>query len=175
MPHTIATARLRLRPFTAADLDAAYAVLESDPEVWRFDPGYQRTREQRSELILKYARQNEDDGCGTLAITRAQDGELLGYVGLQLYVLPREPLATPEVELYYKLGRVAWGQGIAFEACQALVRFAFDTMRLTQLVTITDSHNARSIHLLERLGMRVEPAPPRWPGYVMGTLANDRA
>lgn len=175
MPPTITTERLRLRPFTADDLAAAYLVLEGHPDVWRFDPGFQRTREQRDEIILKYARQNEDDGSGTLAMTSLQTGELLGYVGLQLYVLPREPLATPEVELYYKLGRDAWGQGYAYEACRALARFAFDSMRLTQLVTITDKRNSGSIRLLERLGMRVEPAPPSWPGMNMGTLANDRA
>ena len=103
---------------SAADADEAYAVLEGHPDVWKYDPGVQRTKEQRAEVIRKYAALNEPDGCGTLAIVLKNAGRLIGYVGLQLYVLPREPVATPEVELYYKLGRDYWGQGYATEACQ---------------------------------------------------------
>jgi [ribosomal protein S5]-alanine N-acetyltransferase len=174
MPHAIETERLLIRPFTLDDIDAAYAIFEGHADVWKFDPGYQRTHEQRAALIHKYAEGNEQDGCGTLAITLKDTGALLGYVGLQLYVLPREPLATPEVELYYKLGRAYWGQGYATEACRALIRFAFDEMRLARIVTIAAAENMPSIKLLEALGMEIAPAPPSWAGSVTGTLQNDR-
>jgi 3-dehydroquinate dehydratase/shikimate dehydrogenase len=163
-----------MRPFTSNDIDAAYAVLEGHADVWKFDPGYRRTREQRALLINKYAASNEQDGCGTVAATLKASGTLIGYVGLQLYVLPREPLATPEVELFYKLGRDYWGQGYATEACRAMIRFAFDEMRLAQLVTITATENTPSIKLLKGLGMQMEPAPPSWIGSVTATLQNDR-
>ena len=174
MPHVIETERLLIRPFTLNDIDAAYAVLEGHADVWKFDPGYQRTHEQRAALINKYATSNEPDGCGTVAATLKASGALIGYVGLQLYVLPREPLATPEVELYYKLGRAYWGQGYAAEACRAMIRFAFDEMRLARIVTITATENTASIKLLEALGMQIAPAPPSWAGSLTGTLQNDR-
>jgi len=170
MPPQIETARLSLRPFTLDDLDAAYAALEGHPDTWRYDPGYQRTREQRAALIQKYAAGNDPLGCGTLAVEVRATQALIGYVGLQLYILPREPLATPEVELYYKLDRAAWGQGYAAEACQALIGFAFGILRLSRVVTITAHDNLPSIRLLDRLGMRIEPAPAAWPGMVMATL-----
>lgn len=172
MPHSLATERLWLRPFTPYDLDEAYAVLEGHPDVWRFDPGYQRTWEQRAQIIQKYAEMNEPNGVGTLAVTLKATGALIGYVGLQLYILPREPLATPEVELYYKFGRDYWGQGYATEACQAMIRFAFEEIRLERLVTVTQPDNTPSIMLLRRLGMHIEDAPPAWPGEVIGTLLN---
>jgi RimJ/RimL family protein N-acetyltransferase len=174
MPHAIETARLLIRPFTANDADPAYQMLEGHPDVWRFDPGFQRTREQRAGIIGKYAASNEEDGSGTLAATLKASGALIGYAGLQLYVLPREPLATPEVELYYKLGREPWGQGYATEACQAMIRFVFDEMRLARIVTITAAENRPSIILLERLGMRIEPALASWPGLMTATLNNHR-
>ena len=174
MPHVIETERLLIRPFTLNDIDAAYAVLEGHADVWKFDPGYQRTHEQRAALINKYATSNEPDGCGTVAVTLKATGALMGYVGLQLYVLPREPLATPEVELYYKLGRAYWGQSYAAEACRAMLRFAFDEMRLARIVTITATENTASIKLLEALGMQIAPAPSSWAGSLTGTLQNDR-
>ena len=173
MPHTLETDRLLIRPFTLYDVDAAYAALEGHPDVWKYDPGFQRTREQRAAIIAKYADGNEQDGCGTLAVTLREAGTLIGYAGLQLYVLPRVPLATPEVELYYKLGRDYWGQGYAAEACRVMIRFAFVEMRLARIVTITDEKNAPSIKLLERLGMRLEPAPPSWAGSLTATLENN--
>ncbi len=172
MPRPLETEPLVLRSWTEDDLDAAYAVLEGHPDVWAFDPGYQRTREQRAAIIRKYAAGNEPDGCGTLAVVEKQSGAVIGYVGLQLYVLPREPLATPEVELYYKLGREFWGRGYAVEACREMLRFAFEEMRLARIVTITDNKNLPSIRLLGRLGMRIEEAPPSWTGSLTGTLEN---
>jgi RimJ/RimL family protein N-acetyltransferase len=164
MPPQIETNRLLLRPFKLEDADAAYVALESHPDTWRFDPGFQRTKEQRTAIIRKYAENNDREECGTLAHVVKNTGVLIGYVGLQFYILPREPLATPEVELYYKLERRTWGQGYAAEACCAMLDFAFQHLRLERIVTITQPENAPSIKLLERLGMRLAPAPAAWSG-----------
>ncbi len=39
MPHRLATERLILRPYTEDDIDTAYELFETDPDVYRFDPG----------------------------------------------------------------------------------------------------------------------------------------
>ena len=174
MPPQIETTHLLLRPFTLEDADAAYAALESHPDTWKFDPGFQCTKEQRTAIIRKYAENNDPEECGTLALVVKDTNALIGYVGLQFYILPREPLATPEVELYYKLDRSTWGHGYATEACRAVLDFAFQNLRLERIVTITQPENAPSIKLLERLGMRLAPAPPAWPDALMATLENDR-
>ena len=137
MPHTLETERLLLRPYTEADIEPAYALLEGHPDVYRFDPGFARTREQRAILIRRHIADNREDGEGTLVVTLKESGQFIGQAGLQLYILPWSPFATPEVELYYKLGRAFWGQGYAEEACRALIDFAFNTMHLLRLVTIT--------------------------------------
>lgn len=172
MPPQIETERLILRPFTPDDIDAAYLALEGHPDTWKFDPGFARTYEQRAAIIQKYIANNDTEGCGTLAVVVKQTGALIGYVGLQFYILPREPLATPEVELYYKLDRATWGHSYAFEACRALIDFAFRTLRLARIVTITQPNNAPSIRLLQRLGMQIAPAPAAWPDTIMATLEN---
>ena len=172
MPHALETERLVLRPFIEADIDVAYRLFEEDPEVYRFDPGYARTLEQRGAIVRRHIAQNQENGEGTLAVTLKTTGELIGQAGLQLYVLPWQPFATPEVELYYKFGRPYWGQGYALEACRALVDFAFNDMRLLRLVTITQPQNLRSVHLLQRLGFCIGPAPDVRQPAVLGILTN---
>lgn len=172
MPHTLSTERLILRPFTEADIDAACEVLEGHPDVYRFDPGFVRSREQRAARIQRFIEDNEEDGEGTLAVTLAESGQLIGYVGLQLYVLPWEPFATSEVELYYKLGRAFWGHGYASEACRAMLNHAFNEMRLMRVVTVTHPENAPSVRLLERLGFSIAPGPARWAPHVIAVLGN---
>ncbi len=171
MPPALTTPRLLLRPFSQDDIPAAYAVFEGHPDVWKFDPGFARTYEQRAEVIRHYAANNDPNGEGTLAIT-LKDGTLIGYAGLQLYILPGEPLATPEVELYYKLGRDWWSQGYASEACRRLLDYAFTEMRLARIVTVTQKGNEASLKLMARLGMKLDNAPSAWPGDVIGILKN---
>jgi len=172
MPHTIETTRLILRPFTPDDLDEAYDVFESHPDVWKYDPGHQRTREQRAVIIMNYASSNLVDGEGNLAITLKEERALIGYVGLQLYILPTEPIASPEVELFYKLGKPWWGQGYAIEACNAMISYAFEDLSLGRLVTVVSRENEPSIRLMKKIGMNIEEAPASWPNDLLGILEN---
>ena len=80
-------------------------------------------------------------------------------------------MSTPEVELFYKLGRDYWGRGYATEACREMIRHAFEELRLIRIVTCTHRENTRSIALLRRLGMRVEPDATDADG-VLATLEN---
>jgi RimJ/RimL family protein N-acetyltransferase len=172
MPPRIETARLILRPFSPDDLDEAYDVFEGHPDVWKYDPGHQRTREQRDVITLNYAASNLVDGEGNLAVTLKDSGKMIGYVGLQLYILPSEPFATAEVEIFYKLGRLWWGEGYAYEACTALLGFAFSELRLHRVVTVVSRENVPSIRLMKKLGMKIEDAPPQWKNDLLGIIEN---
>ncbi len=172
MPPVLETERLILRPYTEADIETAFALFEQDPEVYRFDPGFARTLEQRAAIIKRLIAGNEEDGEGTLAVTLKVDGRLIGQAGLQLYVMPWQPFATPEVELYYKFGAAYWGNGYAVEAARALADFAFARMRLLRLVTVTHPDNTRSVRLLERLGFCLGPAPASFKPNIIGILTN---
>lgn len=165
------TDRLLIRPFTLADLDAAHSVLEGHPDVWRFDPGRRQTRAQRRDELQYRIWQYYRNGFGCMALARKEDGALIGYCGLQLYLWQREGLSTPEMELFYKLGRDFWGQGYAFEAAQAVVHYAFDTLRIPRIVSWSLRENERSVNLLQRLGMQIEPSTD-YPDYLIGILPN---
>ncbi len=175
MPHVLKTERLVLRPYTEADIEPAFHLFEDDPAVYRYDPGFARTFEQRAAIIHRLIADNQEDGEGTLAVTLKDTGQFIGQAGLQLYILPWSPFATPEVELYYKFGQACWSRGYAQEACHSLIRFAFEEMHLLRLVTITHPDNRRSVKLLERLGFSIGPAPHAWHPHVLGILTNPAA
>jgi [ribosomal protein S5]-alanine N-acetyltransferase len=172
MPPVLETERLILRPYNEADIETAFALFEQDPEVYRFDPGFARTLDRCAAIIKRLIADNEEDGEGTLAVTLKQDGRFIGQAGLQLYVMPWQPFATPEVELRYKFGSAHWGNGYAYEAARTLADFAFKRMRLLRLVTLTHPNNARSVRLLERLGFCLGPAPVPWKPQSIAILTN---
>jgi RimJ/RimL family protein N-acetyltransferase len=92
-------------------------------------------------------------------------GAVIGQVHLDPYVnkygtvpgdLP-SPCCTVEVELAFAFGKEYWGKGLAYEACQCLVEYAFGTLKLMRLVGAAKLDNHRSVNLQKRLGFQVFP------------------
>jgi RimJ/RimL family protein N-acetyltransferase len=143
----LTTARLRLRPFTAADADALFA-LHSRAEVlryWDAPPWSDPTRAQR---FLASCRQLEEEGTGArLAMDRLADGAFIGWCGLVSW--------NPDyrsASLGYCLDDAAWDQGYATEAASALLQWGFDTLALNRVQAETDTRNLASARVLEKLG-----------------------
>ena len=148
------TARLMLRQWRAAD-GAAFAALNADPEVMRF-LGPPLTRAQSAALAEREAARIDARGFGLFALERRADGAFLGFTGLA------EPAFaahfTPCVEIGWRLARAYWGQGYAAEAARACLELGLGELALPQLVAFTVPANLRSRALMERLGMRRDPA-----------------
>ena len=141
------TARLRLRPFTPADLDALCRITR-DPEVMRFiSYGRPITREETAANLHNIIENFRRRGFGRWALVEKAGGALLGYCGLA------RPAEAAGVELVYMLARRAWGRGLATEASTAVLRFAFEEVGLERVYAYTMPGNQRSRRTLERLGM----------------------
>jgi RimJ/RimL family protein N-acetyltransferase len=79
-----------------------------------------------------------------------------GFVG---FVVPRfEAHFTPCVEIGWRLAQQHWGRGYVAEAARAALRYGFDTLRFVEVVSFTVPANVRSRRVMERLGMRHDPA-----------------
>ena len=151
----LTTDRLRIRPFTADDFDGAHRALDIDQE----EPGMSR-EERQAAIAYRITQLDWDGGIGCYAIETRDSRDLIGYVGLQFHLLPGDP-ASPEVELFYKLGRSWWGRGYATEAGRAMLALAFDVLMLRRTVSVTERGNHRSIALLRRLGATISDHPAR--------------
>ena len=144
---TLATARLRLRPITSVDEDALFA-LHSDANVtryWDAPPWTDRTRAQH--FVAACARIEEEGSGARLAIEHISDGAFLGWCGLTGW----NP-GYSSASLGYVLGEPAWGHGYATEAARALLQWALETLDLTRVQAETDTRNAASARVLEKLG-----------------------
>jgi ribosomal-protein-alanine N-acetyltransferase len=142
-----------MRRWRRSDL-AAFAAINADPEVMEHFPE-PLTREQSAELIERIESGFEADGFGLWAL-EAPGGELVGFTGL--IRVPAEMPFAPAVEAGWRLGRRWWGRGLAAEAAGAAIDYGLGAAGLSEVVAYTAVGNERSRRLMERLGMRRDPA-----------------
>jgi len=147
----IETERLRLRPFRAGDADTVRR-LAGEWEVARSlaNVPYPYGPDDAAEWISHTRRGLTAGSEVTLAITRRDDGALVGAVGLRLSLHGRS------AELGYWIGRPYWGRGLATEAAAAALRHGFAELDLRRVTATTLSHNKASVRVLEKLGLRFE-------------------
>ena len=157
------TERLRLRGWRASDL-APFAALNADPEVMEHFPE-RLDRAASDALVARIEAGWAEDSLGLWAVERRADGEFLGFVGLSRPSF--EAHFTPAVEVGWRLARDAWGHGYATEAAREALRFGFENLGLSEIVSFTVPANVRSRAVMERIGMRRDIADdfdhPRLP------------
>lgn len=149
----IHTERLALREWYETDRDA-FAVLNADPAVMEYFPALM-SRDESDALVDRIVT-HWSAGYGRWAIERTEDAAFLGFVGL---TSPKwEAAFTPAVEIGWRLGRAAWCYGYATEAARAAIRFGFEAVGLEEILSWTVPANLRSRAVMERLGMKRDPA-----------------
>jgi RimJ/RimL family protein N-acetyltransferase len=149
----LTTSRLILRPWRDADL-GAFARLNDDPAVMEFLPR-RLSRDESDATAARIRAAIETRGWGFWAVELKGAGDtsvpFIGFVGLS--VPSFEAHFTPCVEIGWRLAKQYWGCGYASEAAGASLRFAFDQLKLQQIVAFTVPLNKRSMRVMERIGM----------------------
>jgi RimJ/RimL family protein N-acetyltransferase len=163
MEPVMATERLVLRRFTAADVDGLLA-LDGDPAVMRYIDRRIKSRAEIEAQVLPrilaaYERYRDH---GHFAADTREGGDFIGWFGMrpvvpssdwmERWVDAPEPART--AALGYRLRRSAWGRGYATEGARALVRRAFGELGVEEVVATTMAVNARSRAVLEKAGLR---------------------
>jgi RimJ/RimL family protein N-acetyltransferase len=143
------TPRLRLRLWGPEDR-APFAAINAEPHVRR----YLRptTRAGSDAWLDAIDRQFATEGWGFWAVEARETGALIGLCGLGH--VPWEAFFTPAIEIGWRLARAWQGRGLAREAAEAVLGFAFGTLGLDRVVAFTVPANTASWALMERLGMR---------------------
>jgi RimJ/RimL family protein N-acetyltransferase len=144
------TARLLLREFRPADLDA-YAAMVADPEVMRFlADGRPLSRVEAWRQMAMFAGHWALRGFGVWAVEERATGAFVGRIGCF------EPEGWPAFEVAYTLARPAWGRGYAREGAAAALRHAREVLRRDPVYSVIRPENARSIAVARSLGAERE-------------------
>jgi RimJ/RimL family protein N-acetyltransferase len=144
----VLTERLRLRRWTAADLEP-FAALNADGEVMAHFPA-PLSRAESDAFVERIERRFAELGVGLWALERRADGAFLGFTGLN----PMPP-GTPgegELEVGWRLARFAWGQGYASEAARVALDAAWGQRR-SAVWSMTATSNVASQRVMQRIGM----------------------
>jgi RimJ/RimL family protein N-acetyltransferase len=142
----LVTARLRLRPLRADDLDAL-AEVYLHPRVARWIGAH--TREDAEREIAQQADHQASHGWSFWAVEDHATGRMIGDCGLQ----PLEHRG-PEVELGYDFHPDAWGRGLATEAARAVMKQAFGPLGLQRVVAVVKPDHVASQRVLEKAALR---------------------
>jgi len=144
---TLKTARLRLRKLVSDDAPAFFPI-HSDKETLKY-----WSNEPVSDLseVEKIVEQNlhwvETGTCLYWAIEELEHGKVIG--SCTLFTIDDQ---NQRAEVGYILNREYWGRGLMSEALEAMIEYAFETMKLHRLEADTDPRNAASLALLEKFG-----------------------
>jgi len=142
------TDRLLLRQWVEQD-SPIFAVLNSDPEVMEYFPAL-LSREESNAMAEKCKSLISERGWGLWAVELKSSGKFIGFVGLHT---PKPNLSfSPCVEIGWRLLKEFWGKGYATEAAQEALVYAFNTLKLNEVVSFTTISNSRSRSVMGRLG-----------------------
>jgi RimJ/RimL family protein N-acetyltransferase len=107
------------------------------------------TREEAAASIDRTLDSYHRHGFGVWLAADRETGEPVGRVGLSYH---RAWPDDPEVGWWIDPSR--WGEGLATEAGEASIAYAFEALRVRRVVSITTEANLASRRVMEKLELR---------------------
>lgn len=145
------TKRLRLRPFTLHDAPEVQNLAGNKSIA---DTTLNIPHPYEDGVAEEWISTHQDEfasGQGiTFAITRKEDGSLVGAISLL------KVLKNHQAEIGYWIGRPYWDGGVCTEAAEAVLRYAFTVLFLIRIHAQHMSRNPASGRVMEKLGMQYE-------------------
>ena len=150
------TPRLTIRNFVPEDAADLQEILGDAQTMEYSEPPYdlEKTKQFLSSFCI-------ERGGGVAAVHR-ETNKVIGYILFS-------QIQPGEYELGWFFNRQFWRKGYAFEACHAVIEYAFDVLGAKKVFSETID-GVKSVALMEKLGMEreeVQPDPEHgWQWYV---------
>ena len=145
------TERLRLRPWRKGDFRPYHALLQH-PEVHRHFGPEPMGAEECWRRLLAAVGGWQFNGFGTWAAERRDDRKLVGSVGIFTAWRDLEPEFGEEPEMGWIFAAETHGQGMASEACRAVIEWTEANLPPTPIWAIIAPANEQSLKLAAKLG-----------------------
>jgi RimJ/RimL family protein N-acetyltransferase len=174
------TERLRIRPLELGDLEDCHRLFMDIgwADAKRSEEENRERRRQWLEWTLRSYEQLAllyQPPYGDRAVVLKDSGRFVGLVGFVPMLAPFGQLPSfgrvegarfsPEVGLFWAISPSLQRNGYATEAAGALVRYAWETLKLGRILASTERGNSASMAVMRHLGMRLEENPfpePFW-------------
>ena len=147
----IETPNLTLRYITSRDALALESIL-GDAEVMRYSIIGVHNKKQIKQFIEQRLLSYLECGFGLYALVHKQNKEMIGYCGFFIQSIAERR----EVEVGYRLAKQYWGQGLATEAAQAVIKYGRERFNFQRYICLIEPENIRSIRVATKLGMTLE-------------------
>jgi RimJ/RimL family protein N-acetyltransferase len=147
---TIKTERLNLRPFRLQDAEPLRQILSVPGVLEHFPSSDPPDLERVKKLVQKQIDHWREHDYGWWAVEPIEEGELIGWSGLQY--LPE----TDEIEIGYLLSKPYWGEGLATESAIAGLDYGFRTLEIQEIVGIVHPENIASQRVLQKIGLEYQ-------------------
>ena len=141
----INTLRTTIRNFSLEDADDLQEILGNEETMKYLEPPYSPGK--TAIFLASFCVERER----ALACVHKETGKLIGY-------LLFSPIAAGVYELGWVFHKSFWRQGYAFEACWALIDFAFSQTDAQKLFAETVD-SIKSLGLMGKLGMIPQESP----------------
>jgi RimJ/RimL family protein N-acetyltransferase len=151
---TLPSGRICLRQWREEDRDA-FAAMNSDARVMEFFL-HRLSRVESDAMVDGIHKDFSERGFGLWAVEVPDVAPFIGFAGLAVPGFSAH--FTPCVEIGWRLTFEHWGRGYATEAARLALGYGFGTLALSEVVTFTSATNHRSRAVMERIGMRRDPA-----------------
>ena len=146
---TLETERLILRNWQESDV-APFVEMNHDPEVMKYFPAILSADETKI-LVMRIKSHFKEHGFGLFAVELKSEKKFIGFTGLAIPTF--EAHFTPAVEIGWRLASKYFGQGYATEAARKVLEFAFNELKLKEIVSFTAMVNKPSINVMKKIGM----------------------
>ena len=148
---TLETPRLILRKLRLDDAEDMFEYAQDRDlainGLWLPYTTLQESIDDLTEAMADYAEGRLMDW----AVEHRDNGKMIGRLGLHKY-----RRVDGSADLGYALNRAYWGQGYGTEAARRVLQFGFEEMGLYRISASVLPDNHASVHVLTKLGMRME-------------------
>ena len=147
--------RLLLRRYQPDDIPMYYRMLCSNAEhLYEFLPSFLIDVESEADIQAWFDRQSTEWSARTLFIFGAWDKVTGVYVGESYLANP--DWDVPRIELGYCLVKEFTGKGYATESASAVIRYAFEHLKVLRIDLRCAADNTASIQVAKRCGFTQE-------------------
>ena len=160
------TERLILRPWEESDAECLYHFARN-PKIGPIAGWSPHKSVEESLEIIKTLFSKKE----TYAITI--DDNAIGCAGLLFYPHTNHYWGDDGVELGYWIGEEYWGQGLVAEACEELIKHAFEDLGCTAMWCGYYDGNEKSRRCQEKCGFRYHHTEENKPCTLMGDIRTE--